>query len=132
MCQISPLGSLQASVPWLTPDPASVRVRLLWDVLSPDPNSCPPLYVLWRTHSQIPQRVVWPGPVPASLNLALLESVLRHVGLNEVHKAVGLLLETLGTPPTGLHLQRYDFLGGVQLVLCLALSPILTCLLPPH
>lgn len=81
---------------------------------------------------QIPQRVVWPGPVPASLNLALLESVLRHVGLNEVHKAVGLLLETLGTPPTGLHLQRYDFLGGVQLVLCLALSPILTCLLPPH
>lgn len=57
---------------------------------------------------QIPQRVVWPGPVPASLSLALLESVLRHVGLNEVHKAVGLLLETLGPPPTGLHLQRYD------------------------
>lgn len=57
---------------------------------------------------QIPQRVVWPGPVPASLSLALLESVLRHVGLNEVHKAVGLLLETLGPPPTGLHLQRYS------------------------
>lgn len=57
---------------------------------------------------QIPQRVVWPGPVPACLSLALLESVLRHVGLNEVHKAVGLLLETLGPPPTGLHLQRYD------------------------
>lgn len=55
---------------------------------------------------QIPQRVVWPGPVPSCLSLALLESVLRHVGLNEVHKAVGLLLETLGPPPTGLHLQR--------------------------
>ncbi|XP_032121014.1 DENN domain-containing protein 4B isoform X2 [Sapajus apella] len=96
----------QAPSPWLTPDPASVQVRLLWDVLTPDPNSCPPLYVLWRVHSQIPQRVVWPGPVPASLSLALLESVLRHVGLNEVHKAVGLLLETLGPPPTGLHLQR--------------------------
>ncbi|XP_037356305.1 DENN domain-containing protein 4B isoform X3 [Talpa occidentalis] len=99
-------GHMGAPSPWLTPDPASVQVRLLWDVLTPDPNSCPPLYVLWRVHSQIPQRVVWPGPVPASLSLALLESVLRHVGLNEVHKAVGLLLETLGAPPTGLHLQR--------------------------
>uniref|UniRef100_A0A8C9P379 DENN domain containing 4B n=1 Tax=Spermophilus dauricus TaxID=99837 RepID=A0A8C9P379_SPEDA len=96
----------QAPSPWLTPDPASVQVRLLWDILTPDPSSCPPLYVLWRVHSQIPQRVVWPGPVPTCLSLALLESVLRHVGLNEVHKAVGLLLETLGPPPTGLHLQR--------------------------
>ncbi|KAB1260895.1 DENN domain-containing protein 4B [Camelus dromedarius] len=95
-----------APSPWLMPDPASVQVRLLWDVLTPDPSSCPPLYVLWRVHSQIPQRVVWPGPVPVSLSLALLESVLRHVGLNEVHKAIGLLLETLGPPPAGLHLQR--------------------------
>ncbi|XP_046948736.1 DENN domain-containing protein 4B isoform X4 [Lynx rufus] len=97
---------LQAPSPWLTPDPASVQVRLLWDVLTPDPSSCPPLYVLWRVHSQIPQRVVWPGPVPAPLSMDLLESVLRYVGLSEVHKAVGLLLETLGPPPTGLHLQR--------------------------
>ncbi|XP_019482954.1 PREDICTED: DENN domain-containing protein 4B isoform X3 [Hipposideros armiger] len=96
----------QAPSPWLTPDPASVQVRLLWDVLTPDPNSCPPLYVLWRTHSQTPQRVAWPGPAPESLNLGLLESVLRHVGLSEVHKAIGLLLETLESPPTGLHLQR--------------------------
>ncbi|GAB5583932.1 DENN domain-containing protein 4B isoform X4 [Prionailurus iriomotensis] len=96
----------QAPSPWLTPDPASVQVRLLWDVLTPDPGSCPPLYVLWRVHSQIPQRVVWPGPVPAPLSMDLLESVLRYVGLSEVHKAVGLLLETLGPPPTGLHLQR--------------------------
>lgn len=67
-----------------------------------------PDYLAFFHPGQIPQRVVWPGPVPASLSLALLESVLRHVGLNEVHKAVGLLLETLGPPPTGLHLQRYD------------------------
>lgn len=106
-CNGSPPSQLsQGPSPWLTPDPASVHVRLLWDVLTPDPNRCPPLYVLWRVHSQIPQRVVWPGPVPSCLSLALLESVLRHVGLNEVHKAVGLLLETLGPPPTGLHLQR--------------------------
>uniref|UniRef100_A0A671FE83 DENN domain containing 4B n=2 Tax=Rhinolophus ferrumequinum TaxID=59479 RepID=A0A671FE83_RHIFE len=96
----------QAPAPWLTPDPASVQVRLLWDVLTPDPNSCPPLYVLWRTHSQTPQRVAWPGPVPESLTLDLLESVLRYVGLNEVHKAIGLLLEKLEPPPTGLHPQR--------------------------
>ncbi|XP_044122329.1 DENN domain-containing protein 4B isoform X5 [Neovison vison] len=96
----------QAPPPWLMPDPAAVQVRLLWDVLTPDPSSCPPLYVLWRVHSQIPQRVVWPGPIPAALGLELLEAVLRHVGLNEVHKAVGLLLETLGPPPSGLHLQR--------------------------
>ncbi|XP_016077120.1 PREDICTED: DENN domain-containing protein 4B [Miniopterus natalensis] len=96
----------QAPSPWLMPDPASVQVRLLWDVLTPDPNSCPPLYVLWRVHSQIPHRVAWPGPVPTSLTLELLESVLRFVGLNEVHKAIGLLLGTLGPPPTGLHLQR--------------------------
>ncbi|XP_027465638.1 DENN domain-containing protein 4B isoform X2 [Zalophus californianus] len=96
----------QAPPPWLMPDPASVQVRLLWDVLTPDPSSCPPLYVLWRVHSQIPQRVAWPGPIPAPLSLELLEAVLRHVGLSEVHKAVGLLLETLGPPPTGLHLQR--------------------------
>ncbi|XP_040854374.1 DENN domain-containing protein 4B isoform X3 [Ochotona curzoniae] len=103
-CDGPPPG--QAPSPRLTPDPASVQVRLLWDILTPDPDSCPPLYVLWRVHSQIPQRVMWPGPVPASLSLALLESVLRYVGLNEVHKAVGLLLETLGPPPSGLHLQR--------------------------
>lgn len=45
-------GPSQAPAPWLTPDPTAVRVRLLWDVLSPDPNSCPPLYVLWRAHSE--------------------------------------------------------------------------------
>lgn len=48
----------QAPSPWLTPDPASVQVRLLWDVLTPDPNSCPPLYVLWRVHSE---SGIWPG-----------------------------------------------------------------------
>lgn len=64
---------------------------------------------------QIPQRVAWPGPVPASLSLDLLESVLCHFGHDEVHKAIRLLLETLGPPPTGLHLQRY---GGSHLGVC--------------
>lgn len=34
------------------PDSPPVRVRLLWDVLAPEPDSCPPLYVLWRLHSE--------------------------------------------------------------------------------
>ena len=86
-------------------------------------------YLLFFHPGQIPQRVVWPGPVPASLSLALLESVLRHVGLNEVHKAIGLLLETLGPPPTGLHLQRYhvpirEVLGLLRAPSCLiSLTP---------
>ncbi|XP_027726791.1 DENN domain-containing protein 4B isoform X3 [Vombatus ursinus] len=96
----------QAPSSWLPSEPAMVQIRLLWDVLTPDPDSCPPLYVLWRAHSQVPHRVTWPGTAPAPLNLALLETVLLHVGLNEVHKAVALLLDTLGSPPGGLHLQR--------------------------
>ncbi|XP_078012245.1 DENN domain-containing protein 4B isoform X5 [Phascolarctos cinereus] len=96
----------QAPSPWLPSEPAMVQIRLLWDVLTPDPDSCPPLYVLWRAHSRVPHRVAWPGTAPAPLNIALLETVLFHVGLNEVHKAVALLLDTLGSPPEGLHLQR--------------------------
>lgn len=82
---------------------------------------------------QTPQRVAWPGPVPKSLNLDLLESVLRHFGLNEVHKAIGLLLEILGPPPTGLHLQRYGVPTWEVAGLCQALHPLsLTdALLPP-
>lgn len=51
LCFLSQLSQGPSS--WLTPDPASVHVRLLWDVLIPDPNSCPPLYVLWRVHSEL-------------------------------------------------------------------------------
>uniref|UniRef100_A0A7M4F6Q0 DENN domain containing 4B n=1 Tax=Crocodylus porosus TaxID=8502 RepID=A0A7M4F6Q0_CROPO len=41
-----PRVSLQA------PDAPPVCVRLLWDVLTPDPKCCLPLYVLWRLHSE--------------------------------------------------------------------------------
>uniref|UniRef100_A0A8V5GUG6 Uncharacterized protein n=1 Tax=Melopsittacus undulatus TaxID=13146 RepID=A0A8V5GUG6_MELUD len=34
------------------PPSGSVRVRLLWDVLTPEPDTCPPLYVLWHLHSE--------------------------------------------------------------------------------
>jgi len=31
---------------------SSVRVRLLWDTLTPDTDQWPPLYILWRIHSK--------------------------------------------------------------------------------
>uniref|UniRef100_A0A8C3A879 DENN domain containing 4B n=1 Tax=Cyclopterus lumpus TaxID=8103 RepID=A0A8C3A879_CYCLU len=31
---------------------SAVRVRLLWDTLSPDTDQWPPLYILWRIHSK--------------------------------------------------------------------------------
>ncbi|XP_064588386.1 DENN domain-containing protein 4B-like [Zonotrichia leucophrys gambelii] len=87
------------------PEPSRVRVRLLWDVLSPDPESCPPLYVIWRLHSSIPPRLQPWGPPARPFSLPFLEALLGHVGLNEVHKAIGLFLETLADPgaPQTLH-----------------------------
>ncbi|KAI5164635.1 Denn Domain-Containing Protein 4B [Manis pentadactyla] len=37
----------QTPSPWLKPVPASVLVRLVWFFLTPDPNCCQPIYVLW-------------------------------------------------------------------------------------
>ncbi|XP_064032237.1 DENN domain-containing protein 4B isoform X2 [Pogoniulus pusillus] len=87
-------------------DSPSVRVRLLWDVLSPEPDSCPPLYVLWRLHSNVPTRLRSWRPQGHPFSLAFLEALLSHVGLNEVHKAIALFLETLTAPGGPRHLQR--------------------------
>ncbi|XP_057690391.1 DENN domain-containing protein 4B-like isoform X2 [Corythoichthys intestinalis] len=72
---------------------ASLRVRLLWDTLTPDPDSWPPLYVLWRLHSGVPVRDWRRHNHP--FTLSFLEEVLRCVGMNEVHKAVTLFLDTV-------------------------------------
>uniref|UniRef100_A0A8C7FW37 DENN domain containing 4B n=1 Tax=Oncorhynchus kisutch TaxID=8019 RepID=A0A8C7FW37_ONCKI len=37
----------------LTSENSAVRVRLLWDTLTPDTDYWPPLYILWRIHSKI-------------------------------------------------------------------------------
>ncbi|XP_068179237.1 DENN domain-containing protein 4B [Antennarius striatus] len=85
---------------------SAVRVRLLWDTLTPDPDHWPPLYVLWRIHSGAPVRSLrwWRHNHPFSLGF--LEEVLRWVGMNEVHKAVTLFLETLAQQPGLPRLQR--------------------------
>ncbi|XP_009469681.1 PREDICTED: DENN domain-containing protein 4B [Nipponia nippon] len=96
------LGSQHAQ----PPDSPCVRVRLLWDVLAPEPDSCPPLYVLWRLHSNVPTRLRSWRPHGHPFSLAFLEAVLSHVGLSEVHKAIALFLETLAAPGAPRHLQR--------------------------
>ncbi|XP_053822683.1 DENN domain-containing protein 4B isoform X2 [Vidua chalybeata] len=103
------LGSQHAPRDPQPSEPSCVRVRLLWDVLSPDPESCPPLYVLWRLHSNVPPRLHPWGPPAPPFSLTFLEALLSHVGLNEVHKAIGLFLETLAAPgaPRTLHRSIY-------------------------
>ncbi|XP_043391556.1 DENN domain-containing protein 4B isoform X6 [Chelonia mydas] len=83
-----------------------VCVRLLWDVLTPDPHSCPPLYVLWRIHRNSAARLQsWRHP-SSPFSLAFLEAVLSHVGLGEMHKAIALFLQTLAVEPSPPPLQR--------------------------
>uniref|UniRef100_A0A4W5N079 DENN domain containing 4B n=1 Tax=Hucho hucho TaxID=62062 RepID=A0A4W5N079_9TELE len=67
----------------LTSENSAVRVRLLWDTLTPDTDHWPPLYILWRIHS-----------------------VLRWVGMNEVHKGITLFLETIAKQPGTPKIQR--------------------------
>ncbi|XP_054662280.1 DENN domain-containing protein 4B isoform X1 [Grus americana] len=89
------------------PDSPCVRIRLLWDVLAPEPDSCPPLHVLWRLHSNVPTRLrSWRPHGHHPFSLAFMEAVLNHVGLNDVHKAITLFLETLAAPGAPRHLQR--------------------------
>uniref|UniRef100_A0A674E878 DENN domain containing 4B n=1 Tax=Salmo trutta TaxID=8032 RepID=A0A674E878_SALTR len=91
----SPLANQLAQV---TPLPA-VRVRLLWDTLTPDTDHWPPLYILWRMHSGVPMRNHSWRRHNHPFTLAFLEEVLRWVGMNEVHKGITLLLETTAKQP---------------------------------
>ncbi|XP_055083899.1 DENN domain-containing protein 4B-like [Periophthalmus magnuspinnatus] len=77
-------------------DNQTVRVRLLWDTLAPDIDQWPPLYVLWRIHSGVSMRQFSWRRHNHPFSLGFLEEVLRYVGMNEVHKAVTLFLETVG------------------------------------
>ncbi|XP_048450361.1 DENN domain-containing protein 4B-like [Rhincodon typus] len=89
---------------WMFHSNTLLRVRILWDVLTLDPDQCPPLYVLWRMYSQLPMQQ-W-RMVNQPFTLAYLEEVVRYVGLNEVHKAIGLIVETLGRQAVQPPLQR--------------------------
>ncbi|XP_063172688.1 DENN domain-containing protein 4B isoform X1 [Candoia aspera] len=70
-----------------------VNVRLLWDVLSPDADSFPPLYVLWRLHGQIPTRLQHWRRHNHPFSLSFLETVINYIGMGEVHKAIVLFIE---------------------------------------
>ncbi|XP_068425488.1 DENN domain-containing protein 4B isoform X2 [Clinocottus analis] len=94
LVRASPLGSQ-----FTQPENPAVRVRLLWDTLSPDTDQWPPLYILWRIHSGVPMRSYSWRRHSHPFTLAFLEEVLRWVGMNEVHKAVTLFLDTLAKQP---------------------------------
>uniref|UniRef100_A0A8C5G5R9 DENN/MADD domain containing 4B n=1 Tax=Gouania willdenowi TaxID=441366 RepID=A0A8C5G5R9_GOUWI len=74
---------------------SGVRVRLLWDTLTPDTLQWPPLYMLWRIHSKIWFR----GPIQSSLILnglqMLLLSVLRYVA-QDLYTFLFLTLAAMG------------------------------------
>ncbi|XP_069796666.1 DENN domain-containing protein 4B isoform X2 [Narcine bancroftii] len=88
----------QESLAWL-PGKVIFRVRLLWDVLDPDPIQRTPLYLQWRMFSQMPAHHWRTGQQPVTLRY--LEEVVGHVGLNEVHKAISLVLEEAGRQEGG-------------------------------
>ncbi|KAM9852650.1 LOW QUALITY PROTEIN: DENN domain-containing protein 4B [Aulostomus maculatus] len=84
----------------------AVRVRLLWDTLTPDTDQWPPLYVLWRIHSGVQMRSYSWRRHNHPFTLSFLEEVLRWVGMNEVHKAITLFLDTLAKQPGSPRIQR--------------------------
>uniref|UniRef100_A0A8C7FVY1 DENN domain containing 4B n=1 Tax=Oncorhynchus kisutch TaxID=8019 RepID=A0A8C7FVY1_ONCKI len=55
----------------LTSENSAVRVRLLWDTLTPDTDYWPPLYILWRIHSSDP----FMNYISRSLSLSLSHSL---------------------------------------------------------
>uniref|UniRef100_A0A8C8FUN7 DENN/MADD domain containing 4B n=1 Tax=Oncorhynchus tshawytscha TaxID=74940 RepID=A0A8C8FUN7_ONCTS len=69
-----------------TSENSAVRVRLLWDTLTPDTDHWPPLYILWRIHSKI--HTLFTRKYSD-------DTVLRWVGMNEIHKGITLFLETI-------------------------------------
>uniref|UniRef100_A0A3B5MTK5 UDENN domain-containing protein n=1 Tax=Xiphophorus couchianus TaxID=32473 RepID=A0A3B5MTK5_9TELE len=92
------------SLSWLfQSENSAVRIRLLWDTLSPDTDQWPPLYVLWRIHSGAPMRSYSWRRHNHPFTLSFLEEVLRWVGMNEVHKAITLFLDTLEKQPGSLY-----------------------------
>lgn len=84
----------------------SVRVRLLWDTLSPDTEQWPPLYMLWRIHSGALVRSYSWKHHNHPFSLSFLEELLRWIGMNEVHKAITHFLETLAKQNTQPRIQR--------------------------
>uniref|UniRef100_A0A672FZQ7 DENN/MADD domain containing 4B n=1 Tax=Salarias fasciatus TaxID=181472 RepID=A0A672FZQ7_SALFA len=85
---------------------SAVRVRLLWDTLTPDTDQWPPLYILWRIHSGVPMRTHSWRRHNHPFTLSFLEEVLRWVGMNEVQKAVTLFLDTVAKQPGTPRVQR--------------------------
>lgn len=57
---------------WQMPEHTLVSVRLLWDVLAQDPDRWPPMYVLWKLHSEY---VGWRGSIGGAVVSAPLSNL---------------------------------------------------------
>ncbi|KAJ1080965.1 hypothetical protein NDU88_001153 [Pleurodeles waltl] len=91
---------------WSPQESPQVVVHLMWDCLIPETDGWPPLFALWRLHSNIPIRAPawWRHSHP--FTLAFLEEILRYVGLNEVHKAISLFMDTKANQRSPPRIQR--------------------------
>uniref|UniRef100_A0A671N2B4 DENN domain-containing protein 4B-like n=1 Tax=Sinocyclocheilus anshuiensis TaxID=1608454 RepID=A0A671N2B4_9TELE len=74
--------------------------------LTPDTEQWPPLYMLWKIHSGVPMRSHSWRHHNHPFNLSFLEEVLRCIGMNEVHKAITLFLDTVAKQPGTPRIQR--------------------------
>ncbi|XP_029436171.1 DENN domain-containing protein 4B isoform X3 [Rhinatrema bivittatum] len=91
---------------WLAQESPPVRVRMMWDILTPDVDSWPPLYILWRLHSNIPTTNHRWFRHNHPFTLSFLEEILRYVGLGEVHRAIFLFLDTVANQPSPPRIRR--------------------------
>ncbi|XP_068108536.1 DENN domain-containing protein 4B [Hyperolius riggenbachi] len=96
------LASKHVQHPTQVPENPHVSVRLLWDILVQDPDRWPPMYVLWKLHSNLPTHLHGWRCHSHPFTLEFLEKVLNFIGLFEVHKAISLILTILqdqNSPP---------------------------------
>ncbi|XP_069507458.1 DENN domain-containing protein 4B isoform X2 [Ambystoma mexicanum] len=91
---------------WSSQENPQVAVHLMWDILTPNTDGWPPLFALWRLHSNIPTRAPCWRRHNHPFTLAFLEEILRHVGLNEVHKAISLFMDTIANQLSPPQIQR--------------------------
>ncbi|XP_016354653.1 LOW QUALITY PROTEIN: DENN domain-containing protein 4B-like [Sinocyclocheilus anshuiensis] len=95
-----------SSVPLVGGAPQVTVAYLSPLVLTPDTEQWPPLYMLWKIHSGVPMRSHSWRHHNHPFNLSFLEEVLRCIGMNEVHKAITLFLDTVAKQPGTPRIQR--------------------------
>uniref|UniRef100_A0A8C5QSU3 DENN domain containing 4B n=1 Tax=Leptobrachium leishanense TaxID=445787 RepID=A0A8C5QSU3_9ANUR len=112
------LESKHIRQPSQVPELQHVNLHLLWDVLVQDPDRWPPLYIIWKLHSEC----YWESTRSnlMSLHITFLEKILNFIGMNEVHKAISLLTKVLYCSSASHYLVLYRGIYREMLLLTLA------------